>query len=339
MGRQTQKNVNGTKTRYIHSGIRIIAEYDGSDTFKKRYVYGTNLDEVLLEIDNVDDVTYLHHDRIGSIVATTNDIGTVVDTFAYSPWGECNDMTGTTFGFQGQRYDHETGLYFMKARYYDPKIGRFVQPDPIGYEDGLNLYQFAYNNPTGFTDPLGLGADGSSGSSDAYSLGLGVTGARWGGDLFDWSTWFTGNILTLHIEEYSEAYITKTPMGFDFEKGTGTYIGPEIPEKRVFTYSYDLEINLGDAWNASWLNDIVRGIVFQFHVIMGLIGVSAANISVTPKVKCENTGSACCSGIETPGEEAARKNREAAGIHCNVQVQDRSQPFQGNAEPGFRNLF
>ncbi len=129
-------------------------------------MHGTGLDEVLLEIDDSNDVTYLHHDRIGSTIATTNDTGAVIDTYAYSPWGECDDMSGTTFGFQGQRFDHETGLYFMKARHYDPKIGRFLQPDPIGYGDGLNMYQFGYNNPNCFSDPLGLGADGSQGSSD-----------------------------------------------------------------------------------------------------------------------------------------------------------------------------
>ncbi len=169
-GRQAQKTVNGTKTRYIHAGIRIIAEYDNAGDFSKRYVHGTSLDEVLLEIDDSNDVTYLHHDRIGSIIATTNDTGSVIDTYAYSPWGECGDMSGTTFGFQGQRFDHETGLYFMKARHYDPKIGRFLQPDPIGYGDGLNMYQFGYNNPNSFSDPLGLGgADGSQGSSDTGS--------------------------------------------------------------------------------------------------------------------------------------------------------------------------
>ncbi len=158
-GRQAQKDVDGTKTRYIHSGVRIIAEYDGAGDFVKRYVYGTGLDEVLLEVDDLDEVTSLHHDRVGSIIATTNDTGVVLNSYAYSPWGECDDMSGTAFGFQGQRFDHETGLYFMKARHYDPRIGRFLQPDPIGYADGLNEYKFGYNNPNNFRDPLGLAAD------------------------------------------------------------------------------------------------------------------------------------------------------------------------------------
>jgi len=50
----------------------------------------------------------------------------------------------------------------LKMRYYDPKTGRFLQPDPIGYDDGLNLYRFVGNNPNNFSDPLGLAADGST---------------------------------------------------------------------------------------------------------------------------------------------------------------------------------
>jgi len=156
MHRQAQKEVNSTKTRYIHDGMRIIAEYDGSGNFVKRYVYGVDLDEVLLEIDGSNDITYLHHDRMGSIIATTDDTGAVINTYAYSPWGECSSMSGTTFGFTGQRFDAETGLYFYKHRHYSPAIGRFLQPDPVRYEDGLNLYQYGHNNPNVYMDPMGL---------------------------------------------------------------------------------------------------------------------------------------------------------------------------------------
>ncbi|MGD9684398.1 MAG: RHS repeat-associated core domain-containing protein [Candidatus Obscuribacterales bacterium] len=100
----------------------------------------------------------------------------MIDTFAYSPWGESGSMSGTTFGFTGQRYDAETGLYFYKNRHYSPVIGRFLQPDPIGYGDGLNMYQYGYNNPNSFTDPLGLAADGSIMNADtaAPHIGAGI---------------------------------------------------------------------------------------------------------------------------------------------------------------------
>ena len=160
-GRQIQRDVDGVKTQFVYSGVRLIAQYDDNGDLQKRFVYGRGIDEVLLEVDSLGAVSYLHHDRLGSVVATSNALGNVTKTYAYSPWGQCDDMSGTTFGFQGQRFDDSIGIYYMKARYYDQNLGRFIQPDPIGYGDGLNMYTFAYNNPNNFCDPLGLAGSGS----------------------------------------------------------------------------------------------------------------------------------------------------------------------------------
>jgi RHS repeat-associated protein len=65
-------------------------------------------------------------------------------------------MTGITFGYQGQRFDAETGLYYYKARHYSPKLGRFLQPDSVGYRGGFNLYTYVLNDPLNRTDPYGL---------------------------------------------------------------------------------------------------------------------------------------------------------------------------------------
>jgi RHS repeat-associated protein len=63
---------------------------------------------------------------------------------------------GVPYQFTGRQYDSETGLYYYRARYYNAEIGRFLQPDPIGYYDGMNLYTYAGNNPVVYTDPMGL---------------------------------------------------------------------------------------------------------------------------------------------------------------------------------------
>ncbi|HUU19593.1 MAG TPA: RHS repeat-associated core domain-containing protein [Sedimentisphaerales bacterium] len=66
--------------------------------------------------------------------------------------------TSNPYMFTGRRFDIETGLYYYRARYYNPHIGRFMQTDPVGYGDGINWYLYCGNNPLAFVDPTGLGA-------------------------------------------------------------------------------------------------------------------------------------------------------------------------------------
>lgn len=158
--RQGQKTVNSTtKTRYVYAGWQRIADYNGSnDTLICRYVYGDNPDDILIKVASNGDKTYYHANHQGSVVALTNSSGAVTNTYKYSPFGESNSLSGTSHGFTGQRFDSETGLYYFKNRYYSAKIGRFLQPDPKGYADGLNLYAYVRNNPLTLTDPFGTEA-------------------------------------------------------------------------------------------------------------------------------------------------------------------------------------
>ncbi len=154
--RQVQKEVNSTKTRFVYDGLQRIADYDGSDTLQKRYVYGTKLDEPLIVITSGGTPTYLHHDRLGSIICTSNTSGVASNKNKYSPFGESPSVAGSDVGFTGQRFDSETGLYYFKLRYYSPKLGRFLQPDPIGYSAGMNTYTYVSNDGLNQVDTLGL---------------------------------------------------------------------------------------------------------------------------------------------------------------------------------------
>ena len=66
------------------------------------------------------------------------------------------DAQLTPYLFAGRRFDIEIGLYYYRARYYDPFTGRFLQADPVGYGAGINVYRYCANNPLGLRDPFGL---------------------------------------------------------------------------------------------------------------------------------------------------------------------------------------
>jgi RHS repeat-associated protein len=100
---------------------------------------------------------YFHADGLGSIIRMTNAAGAVTVTRGYDAWGNPELGVGEPgFAFTGREWDPETGLHYYRARYYDPRLGRFLSEDPIRLRGGFNLYRYVYNKPTRFTDPHGL---------------------------------------------------------------------------------------------------------------------------------------------------------------------------------------
>ncbi len=152
--RQAQKYVSSVDTGFLYDGVSLIAEYDGS-TLEKRYIPGASVDETFVIIQS-STKTYLHMDRLGSVIAVSDSSGDVLNSFKYGPFGEMPSLTGTPFGYTGQRYDSELQSYYYKSRYYLPALGRFLQADPIGYESGdMNQYAYVGNDSQNQIDPAG----------------------------------------------------------------------------------------------------------------------------------------------------------------------------------------
>jgi RHS repeat-associated protein len=156
-GRRTSKTVDGMTTSFLHDGDRVIAEYDGSQTLVRRYVYGVGIDEPI-RMTTTTSSYYYSFEALGSVIALSDAGGSVAETYAYSPYGKVDQASsfGNPYLYTGREYDEETGLSYYRARYYDARTGRFLQTDQVGYNGGLNLYAYVGNNPQSWIDPRGL---------------------------------------------------------------------------------------------------------------------------------------------------------------------------------------
>jgi len=166
-GRRKSKTVGSTTTLYVTDADgREVLEYAGTGgAVGTWYAYGLGLNAVLNQM-NVAAGTRetMIPDIQGSILATLDSGSGALSKAGYLTYGENPGSLTGTFRFTGQRFDPETGgttnepsgLYYYRARMYSPTLGRFMQPDPVGYQSGVNLYAYVGNDPLNGTDPPGL---------------------------------------------------------------------------------------------------------------------------------------------------------------------------------------
>ncbi|SFJ52107.1 RHS repeat-associated core domain-containing protein [Bosea sp. OK403] len=156
-GRRKQKTVGSAKTVFVtDADNREVLEYDGtSGQVLRWYAYGLGSNEALnqIEVPSATRTSFIP-DIQGSVQATLASATGTLAKAGYLPFGQSAASTGT-FRYTGQRIDPETGLYYYRARMYAPALGRFLQPDPIGTQGGLNLYAYVGNDPLNLIDPWG----------------------------------------------------------------------------------------------------------------------------------------------------------------------------------------
>jgi RHS repeat-associated protein len=157
-GRRTYKSSPNFTGIFVYDGDNLIETLTSSGSLVSRYTETQNIDEPLAELSS-GGASFYEGDALGSITSLTNPGGTIANTYTYDSFGNVTNFTGTLsnpFRFTGRESDPETGLYYYRARYFDPNVGRFVSEDPIRFYGGTNFYRYVRNNPARYGDRFGL---------------------------------------------------------------------------------------------------------------------------------------------------------------------------------------
>lgn len=168
LGRRIFRSDGSNVTKYIYEGSQVVQELDASDSIKREYIWGDPIDELIGIRQN--GVSYsVHENSIGSIAAITDASGALIERYDYDVFGlpYVSDLNGEPppnptvsflgqpYSFQGREWDPVLRMFYFRARYYDPVLGRFISQDPSLYSDSPNLYQGFLSNPITVTDPTG----------------------------------------------------------------------------------------------------------------------------------------------------------------------------------------
>ena len=174
LGRRRAKTVHGEETGFLYDGLNQVQELSaGSVT--ANVLTGLGLDEVFSRTTSAGTRTLLT-DALGSTVALTDDAGTPQTEYTYEPFGASSETAAddNTLQHAGRENDR-TGLYYYRARYYHPRLQRFLSEDPVEFAAGdLNLYGFVSGDPITWIDPLGLDKE-----PPCLGAGLGEEAAFW----------------------------------------------------------------------------------------------------------------------------------------------------------------
>ncbi len=155
LGRRSARTENGSTTQYLYDGLNTVQETQG--TTINPILTGPGIDERYGRDDN-GGRTYFLTDLLGSTRLLTDTNGNAVQRYDYDPYGATTQSStsyNNPYQYTGREHD-QSGLYYYRARYYTPELGRFVSEDPLQLAAGVNSYAYVSGNPVSLIDPLGL---------------------------------------------------------------------------------------------------------------------------------------------------------------------------------------
>jgi len=156
LGRHIQRITNaGADERYVYDGHNVLLDLNADWSVATTYLSDLGLDNKLRQTSSTTGISYYLTDHLGSTAGLTDASGSPIEQVNYDSFGNGTSSARTRYGYTGRERDPDTGLFYYRARWYDPQQGRFVSEDPIGLAGGINLFAYVENSPLLFSDPSG----------------------------------------------------------------------------------------------------------------------------------------------------------------------------------------
>jgi len=164
-GQRVQKVDSTGTTNFLWDGQNVLLEANAGNVIQAVYTLAPALYGDLLSQRRGGAASTYHFDGLGSTVQLSGATGSITDSYLYDSWGNFLTSTGSTVnwlrfvGRSGYYYDTDLAAYYLRARFYDPVLGRFVSRDPLGVDASTNLFIYVENSPLGLFDPSGMVCD------------------------------------------------------------------------------------------------------------------------------------------------------------------------------------
>ena len=157
-GRRIEKSSPAATSVFAYDDDNLTEEVNSSGTVVARYSQEESIDEPLAMLRS-SATSFYNADGLGSVTTLASATGALTQTYTLDSFGKQTGTSGSVinpFQYTGRESDPETGLYYYRARYYDPLIGRFISEDPSGFGDGIDFYRYVHNSPIDNKDPTGF---------------------------------------------------------------------------------------------------------------------------------------------------------------------------------------